>query len=91
MYAPPKNSTSSAMNSATSVPTALSCSMRDGTASTLWVTSKPTIVTGHSASKTIAAASGSARMLNSADGVMLPVWCPPPISVTPATRETSSG
>ena len=51
-----------------------------GRTSAWWVTSSPAIRIGMPASKTIAAASGSAQMLNSAEAVVLPSPSEPPIS-----------
>ena len=53
-----------------------------GVISALWVTSRPTIVRSSPLVNTRCAASGSAQMLNSAAGVMLPSPTAPPISTT---------
>ena len=57
-----------------------------GVISAWWVTSRPTIVTSSPLSKTRAAASGSAQMLNSAAGVTLPSPIAPPISTIRSGR-----
>ena len=43
------------------------------------------------AANTTAAASGSPQMLNSAEGVTLPISCPPPMMTISGTRSTSLG
>src|SRR5260370_40930782 len=66
--------------------------IRSGVLRTLVVTSSGTIVIGRPLSNTIAAACGSAWMLNSAAGVTLPRQCDaPPISTSPAMPAVISG
>ena len=55
-------------NSETGVSKVLISASTSGVASAWWVRSKPTMTTGQSSPNTIAAASGSTAMLNSADG-----------------------
>ena len=56
-----------------------------GVVTALWVTSSPTIVVSIPEWKTACAASGSAQMLNSAAGVMLPSAIAPPMSTIRST------
>src|ERR1039458_1753636 len=56
-----------------------------------YVTSSPTMVTVHPAPNTIAAASGSAAILNSAAGVTFPRPAEPPMMTKSLTRVTSRG
>ena len=65
--------------------------MSAGRTSAWWVTSRPDIRIGIPDSKTIAAASGSAQMLNSAAAVVLPAPSEPPISEIAAIRSWSAG
>ena len=65
--------------------------MSAGSTSAWWVTSRPDIRIGIPDSKTIAAASGSAQMLNSAAAVVLPAPSEPPISEIAATRSWRAG
>ena len=64
--------------------------MRCGVACKRCVTLSPAIIRGPPYSKTIAAASGSAQMLNSATDVRFPK-VPPPISEMPAIFPARSG
>ena len=65
--------------------------MSAGSTSAWWVTSRPAILIGIPDSKTIAAASGSAHMLNSAAAVVLPSPSDPPISQMAAMRSRRPG
>ena len=73
------------------VPRSSSRAMSAGRTSAWWVTSSPDIRIGIPDSKTIAAASGSAQMLNSAAAVVLPAPSEPPISEIAAIRSWSAG
>ena len=65
--------------------------MSAGSTSAWWVTSSPAIRIGMPASNTMAAASGSAQMLNSAEAVVLPSPSEPPISEIAAIRSRRPG
>ena len=58
--------------------------MRSGLVRILWVTSSGSMVIGAPLLSTISAAWGSAKILNSAAGVMLPPlkWAPPMITIS---------
>ncbi len=74
------------------MPSAASLRDRSLDTSALWVASSGSMVTVRNpAAKTLAAASGSAQMLNSAEGVTLPLWCAPPMMMTSGTWSTSFG
>ena len=64
---------------------------RSAVTSAWCVTSRPTIVTSIPLWKTACAASGSAQMLNSAAGVMLPSAMAPPMSTISPSRAAASG
>ena len=74
------------------VPSASSASHCAAVTSALCVASSGTINTSlKPASKTLAAASGSAQMLNSADGVMFPTSWPPPMMISCGTHSANFG
>ena len=74
------------------VPSDASLRERSLDTNALWVASSGRSVTFlNPAAKTLAAASGSAQMLNSADGVILPLWWAPPMMMSSGTRSTSLG
>ena len=70
---------------------ARSSASRSGVVWSPWVRWRPAWITRAPQPKTMAAASGSAQMLNSATGVRLPTAALPPMSEMPAIRSTRSG
>ncbi len=82
------------MASAAGVPIARSRSMTAGVACAWWVRLRPIIVSGTPLAKTISAASGSTKALNSAYGRVLPRPVEPPIQTisltAPGVRSSSA-